>query len=303
MRHISAILLISTLASCDIRDRPHGLTLADVRFPDPEKEAIVRNGICEIIAYDTAEIFSRAPRLREYYGRTPKDNWWPSRFRKYLGYEVEFRNYDTLGNITFRYNKRSLQIMCGYGVYPHYEYDTLGFLSHNWKRDPTHSRDTFWYFILPKEHKFGKVHRYVSDRPGTSDTTIYTLNDDGFPLLGTHWSRSWTDTGWEYYSTDTTWYRYSNNLLIEVEYHHPDRSYRDNDIEVMTRYYYTNSKLDSMIETQRYPHSRWSYPNVMYKTFYDEQGLPRTGLIADSLHVYYVLKKCGDTTIMDHSEW
>jgi len=215
---------------------------------------------------------------------------------------LECWQYDTAGNRTFFYKQSSMQMMCGYGVYPHYVYDTLGFLSYNWKRDRQSKKDTFYYFLLPQERKFGKIHSWGHE-VRHPDTTIYMLDDEGRPVYGTGCQRYFGGSSWHYLRLDTIWYRYVGDRLSETEKHIVEPSNIDGTIET-THYYYTSDHLDSMVYVKRYTHpTGWRSKALREKTFYDKHGLPATGLIADSLRVYYLLTKCGDTSLSDLEEW
>lgn len=297
---IAMLCCAFTLAACS-NEKPRELTLADIRFPDPEREAIVKNGITLIKAWDTAEYFSVAPHWREKYGKT-LSRWADDTF-VFLGTALEHRLYDSSGNRTFYWRNNSMLPMCGYGICPHEVRDSAGRLVCTWKREPTSRCDTFWYCLLKPSNKFLAIRHSFRDRDDSRDTTTYTIDDKGRLLKGTHYSGYPDDSGWHYTSFDTTWYTYVGDKLTKKQVHYSNAYEQVYSWNLTERYYYKDNLLDSMSSTKAYPSKKWQMRDIHEYVKYDERGLPLRALFADTLHVYYRFKKHGDPSIQDYSDW
>lgn len=193
--------------------------------------------------------------------------------------------------------------MCANGICPHEVYDSSGKLVYTWKREAASRCDTFWYYLTKPQNTLLKIHHSFRDREESKDTTIFSLDDKGRPLMGTHYSRYWYDTGWCYTDFDTIWYTYGGKLLTQKREHFYipyDTTYNWRRTEY---FYYDNGRLDSLASIQEYPYKRWKMRDIHEYVKYDERGLPLRALFADTLHVHYKFKKHGDPSIPDYSEW
>src|ERR1019366_6295776 len=82
---------------------PHCLTLKDIRFPDPEKAAIIRNKIREIQGYDTTFFYIKNPKSRNFYGQKILKS--ANGMEAFLGDLIEDALYDSAGNRVYYLHK------------------------------------------------------------------------------------------------------------------------------------------------------------------------------------------------------
>ena len=282
-------LLTITLffAACSNDEQAHRIkSLADVRLPDPEKEAIIKNHIRDVYGFDTADFFARYPKARKYYGKLPPGSGIDSFARPILGYLIEVATYDSSANRKYHLLKTTPHLFCSTGIYPEFGYDSLGYMTWQGKRGI--AIDSFAYYVLPGKNILLSVHRRLTEKNRLPDTTRYHLENNGRPLM----SEGHGDV------TDTTWYTYNadgkismtdqnvlfinNNNVLTLRRHFITRHY----------YYHKNGNLDSMIS---YYKSLEGYPGIRSeKRYYDEDGLIQSGLVADTLHVYYIRRRFSD---------
>lgn len=289
------------LVACSNREEQRIGTLADIRFPDPERKAIAENGIAHIVAYDTGFLFKKYPALRAAFGRI--NYRWDKDTDYFWGLEMTRSLYDKFGNRTYFWRNDRMELISGCDRYPHTNFDAQGWPISNWLVYPKNIIDTSCY-LLKLPNQMLKIEFTCNKGEFGLDTIRYTFDANCHLVMSTHAQGYLQDSEWVYADFDTTWYEYDDNRLTCQRWHYrvPEDSVQN--ANYIQYYFYKNGHLDSTYSTFEYPSDPYDVQAGRHDyTKYDHRGLPLRGVIFDSIHVFYRYKKHGDPTIPDYSGW
>lgn len=303
------LLCLLVLTSCAHHER--ALTMKDIQWPDPEKEAIIRNRISEINGYDTAEVFANYPDGRQKYGKRLLFGMEDSRAAPYLGSSIETIKYDRKGNKIYYFMNPYWQgnLLCGVGLRPDYEYDSMGFMTAWGKKHyetdangklhtDAFDKDSFSYVLWQREKILLEI-RYQREarfdfeadsfnRYFVIDTSAYLRDDMGRPTLYIF------DLELPVVRYGSRVYKYDHDGNISyIREYYP----RDKTLELGVKginYFYTGGRLDSSIEYYKISKYYEYYDKVTDHTnrrYYNKDGLIASSLLNDTLHVYYTYER------------
>ncbi len=310
----SSFVFVSFCACNSGTENNHMLTLADVKFPNPEMDAIRRNGIRQSHAYDTAELYRANPEARKDYGKRIRYGYGDTESHRVLGKRIVTIFFDSLGREIFQVRNETFGFAfhCGENLWT--RYDKYGLINGRAHKEHERNRDTVYHLLLPEKHQLLAIDRAISDDSSKNDTVLYKLDLEGKPICS-EWSSNYRPLNDEGVpvpnSTVYATYSYTDDGRLSMKVSEVSFSYDSTEnFTVTERYYYSGSYLDSFIKTTDYSDYRNKYQkDRTEKIIYGKNGLRESGyiypnqsmtekekkLISDTLHVYYL----HDTTV-DH---
>ena len=255
--------------------------MRDLKFPDPEKEAIVRNHISDIYSFDIG-LLPAIYKREQYLNNAPLD------LLDLIS--LGGLKYDSFGNKLCDYEKNGEFMYCGRHHNATFDFDSLGMKT----RGDRWSADTFCYTLLP-----GNVLLtcYIIRSSGIDTQRTYSCFDTTGRLVF-----SLKHLNGSFNNVDTTVYSYTTDGKLsckkEMIY---IQGQTDVPRKIVERYYYKGNLLDSATTTYFYINSNYDHTDMYY---YDKDGLCHSALTrrypqgSDSrnkaLHVYYRYKKFGE---------
>ncbi len=254
------------LVSCEEHRR---LSLRDLRFPDPEKNAILAKRIQAISGFDTAWR-SSAPKAI-YFSDIMKNN----SLTALLDRGSEVIRYDRHGNKIY-YRLHSGDFLCDHWTLnTDFIYDSLGFIVFSYGR----ADDSTMYQFDARKNKLFTIHKIIPSAHSKNAPAI----DTAFSYFDTSGKLTMTIRAqYERSIRDTTFYTYSTGGKLSAKtttYRRPEKGYNDMPMVAETRYYYTpKGLLDSAIETKYFSYSVYNYANRYY---YDSDGIVSKSVLDD----------------------
>ncbi len=267
MRYCLAIFLV-ILFGCS-SEHKKTLTLKDLKFPDPVKDAIIRNHVEAMTSIDTGWHFNNTGDNRlEWFLKVELTN-------SIIDSGVEVAHFDTRGNrIYYKFQEPSRD--GNYKVNTNFTYDSLGFLV----KSGSISSDSFWYDLKSDNNALVTFHQRKDSNSPSGAASVFT--DTGF---------SWFDSSGQLYLSntratsyiDTTIFLYDREgKLVARKTNHvvrPGWQYKSSEsFKEFTYYYYNENTLDSIIVNHVYTSNFRNYTDRYY---FDWDGLAYKSILKE----------------------
>ena len=266
MKLVTIILILIVLLSCNSKHGPY-LTLAQLKFSDPEREAIVYNKVCAIIGYDTSNEFF------------PHQSVWSFKGDTIIYFASERYLYNLNGTLAFTYAKYQND----YGrSYSEFGYDSNGrvLFEHDYPSCFGQPVDSLKYFFFPEKSMLYTIKEAPEYNNGVVTIADHQTTSSFFDTSGrvtrdhiiSNDSSQIYDCFYSYNSTGQLIYK----MQIEEcfgdrpadKFEKQKRTLLSKD-SMVSSYYYSGVLLDSIIKYSYCP----ELPIRYFKRYYNRQGI------------------------------